>query len=138
MKHIVITLFAVALAADSPLYAHHSFAADYFEDQTVSVAGDVMRFEYRSPHAWVHIMAMDENGQMQTYSAEWFSAPRLKLQGVEADAIKAGDHVIITGAPGRRADEHRIHLKRIERPADGWTFGRGPGRGGFGRGRFGR
>ncbi len=37
----------------------------------------------------------------------------------------------ITGAPGRTASKYRIHLKKIERLADGWMWGNERG-GGFG------
>jgi hypothetical protein len=46
-----------------------------------------------------------------------------------ADTLKPGDRVIITGAPGRNASERRIHLKSIERPADGWAWRGGADRG---------
>jgi hypothetical protein len=116
----------VTLAVAAPAYAHHSFAADYFEDQHVTIEGELVQFEYRSPHAWVHVMARDESGEMQKYSAEWFSAVRLKSQGITPDTLKIGDHVVIEGAPGRKASDHHLHLKSIERPADGWKFaGRG-------------
>ena len=39
------------------------------------------------------------------------------------DTLKPGDRVIVTGSPGRNAAERKIHLKRIERPADGWSWG---------------
>ena len=51
-------------------YGHHSFAAMYDESQTVSVAGSATGFEYRSPHAWVHITAMDQSGQTRKISAD--------------------------------------------------------------------
>jgi hypothetical protein len=41
---------------------------------------------------------------------------------VVALTIKAGDHVIITGAPNRSATDYSVHLKSIRRPADGWSW----------------
>ena len=126
MKRVVLTLFLGAIVAAVPASAHHSFAAVYFEDQKVSVEGELVEFEYRNPHAWVHVMARDENGEMQKFSAEWAGATRLKQGGVTQETLKVGDRVIITGAPGRTASERRIHLKGIERPSDGWKWaGRG-------------
>jgi hypothetical protein len=132
---MIVALGAVAAAA--PAYAHHSFAAAYFEDQHITIEGELVEFEYRTPHAWVHINVPDENGQMQRYSAEWFSATRLKSQGVTPETLKVGDHLILGGAPGRNAGERKLHLKSIERPADGWKMGSGGGPGGRGgRGPF--
>ena len=128
---MLLVLLAGAVFFGVPVYAHHSFAAVYFEDQTVSIEGELVQFELRNPHSWVHVMAKDENGEMQKYSAEWANAARLKQGGMSEDTLKPGDLVVITGSPGRKADERRIHLKRIVRPADGWTWGGG---GGGGRG----
>ena len=122
MKRLMLVVaFAAALAV--PAFAHHSFARYYFEKDTVSVAGEIVEFEYRSPHAWVHLMVRDENGQLQPYSAEWFNTTRLKRLQITKDTLKPGDHVIITGAPGRNAAERKLHVKGIERPADGWKWG---------------
>lgn len=126
MRRALLPVVVVALAVAAPAYAHHSFAAEYFEDQHITIEGELVQFEYRSPHAWVHVMAKSESGEPERYSAEWFSATRLKSQGITPETLKIGDHLILGGAPGRKAAEHRLHLKSIERPSDGWKFaGRG-------------
>jgi hypothetical protein len=112
----------VALLGALPAYAHHSFASYYFEDQTVSIEGELVEFEYRAPHAWVYLMARDPQGQMQKYSAEWANPNRLSRDGITKDTLKPGDRVVITGSPGRNAVEYKVHLKGVERPADGWSW----------------
>jgi hypothetical protein len=128
MKRLVLVLSVVALALGVRAAAHHSFAAAYFEDQKVSVAGEVERFDYINPHAWVHVMVPDQKGELQRYSAEWSNPRRLKQQGLAAGAIRPGDHVIITGSPGRNPAERTIHLRAIERPSDGWRWPSSPQR----------
>ena len=118
-------LLAVLVAASGTLVSgHHSFAAHYFEEQSVTVEGKLVDFEYRSPHAWVHMSVTDDRGAVQRYSAEWANPNRLSRDGITKDTLKAGDHVIVTGSPGRNASENKIHLKQIERPADGWEWRR--------------
>ena len=125
MKKLLLS--SVLLAAVPAAYAHHSFSADYFEDRSVTVEGDLTEFNYRNPHAFVVLRAPDERGQMTAFAAEWAGAGRLERQGIMADTLKPGDHIRIQGAPGRDASAHRIHLKSIERPSDGWTWA-GPNR----------
>jgi hypothetical protein len=121
-----VPLALVLVMASSPLVSgHHSFAAHYFEEQSVTIQGTLVEFEYRAPHAWVHLSVNDEGGAARRYSAEWSNPNRLSRDGITKDTLKAGDQVIVTGSPGRKAEENRIHLKRIERPADGWRWGRG-------------
>src|SRR5262245_19486976 len=122
MKNFVAALGLAAFVLAVPAYSHHSFAAYYFEQQSMTVKGEVVEFEYKNPHAWVHVMVKDEAGEMQKFSAEWANPNRLQQQKVTKDTIKPGDFVIITGSPGRKGSENKLHLKGIERPADGWTW----------------
>jgi hypothetical protein len=118
----ILLVVAVSLLLGALASGHHSFAAYYFEEQTVTIEGDVAEFDYRAPHAWLYVMAPDAQGQVQRFSAEWANPRRLTGDGITRDKLKAGDRVIITGSPGRTPLEYKIHLKRIQRPADGWTW----------------
>ena len=122
MKRTLLVLLAGAVAAGVPLYAHHSFASYYFEDQSMTVTGELVQFDYRSPHAWVHVNAPDKSGQMRRFSAEWANPNRLGREGITKDTLRPGDRVVLVGSPGRDPDEYKLHLKGIERPADGWTW----------------
>ena len=129
-RTMLVLLGAIATAV--PLYAHHSFSAVYFEGQSVTIEGELVRFELKNPHSWVYVMAKDEKGQLQQFEAEWANAGRLKQAGMTPETLRAGDVVVITGSPGRKPEQHQIHLKKIVRPADGWTWGGGGGPGGPG------
>jgi hypothetical protein len=131
MTRLLLTLGVAIVLAGSALTAHHSFAAHYFEDQSVAIEGRLVEFAYRSPHSWVYVMAKDQDGQLQRFGAEWASPDRLRRQGITSDTLKVGDHLVITGSPGRDPSEYKVHLKGISRPADGWTWRR---RAGAGRG----
>jgi hypothetical protein len=122
VRLILLVLLVGAFAAVAPLSSHHSFAAHYFEEQSMTITGDLVEFEYRSPHAWVHVMAPDEGGTMRRYAAEWQNPNRLNQQGITKDTLKPGDRVVVVGSPGRIAGEYKLHLKGIERPADGWKW----------------
>ena len=120
-------IVALALVVCStPLRGHHAFAAHYLEDQSVSIEGTLTEFDYLNPHAWIHIAAPDNSGQVRKVSAEWSNPGRLKQQGIDKDTLRPGDRLIITGSPSRNPSELRMHLKHIVRPTDGWTWaGRG-------------
>jgi Family of unknown function (DUF6152) len=117
-------LLALALAAALPSRAagHHSFAAYYFEEQSVTIEGSIVAFDYQSPHAWVHLDVTDAKGGVTRFSAEWANPNRLTRDGITSTTLRRGDRVVITGSPGRKTGENRVHLKRIERPADGWQW----------------
>ena len=125
MRRTLIALGIGALVAVAPVSAHHSFAAYYFEDQSVTLEGVVQEFQLRSPHAILIFTSPDRDGRAQTFSAEWGSPNRLSGQGVTKDTLKPGDAVVVTGAPGRVGSENKVHLKGITRPADGWSWNGG-------------
>jgi hypothetical protein len=102
--------------------AHHSFAATYVENQQTSIEGEVVQFVYRNPHALVQIMAADANRQMQRWTVEWEGRGQLDHEGVTGMTLQAGDHVVITGNPGRNASDHWLRARTIVRPRDGWKW----------------
>src|SRR5262245_41559269 len=121
-RRFVVLGLASLLAAAPAAYAHHSFARDYHEDQRISLEGEVVSFEYRNPHAWVYFTANDGTGVLRKFGAEWSNPRRLQQEGIGAQHIKAGDRVIVSGAPSRSATTYSVHLKSIRRLADGWTW----------------
>ncbi len=120
MRPTVAALIFGWLVASAPAFAHHSFYAMYFEDYSVTLEGVVQKFEYRSPHAILVFTSREEDGLEQIYTAEWSNPSRLNREGVKKDTLKYGDVVLVTGSPGRVAAERKMHLKGIQRPADGW------------------
>jgi hypothetical protein len=123
MKHsILILAMAGAFVAATPAHAHHSFSATYFEDKVQKVEGNLVQFLYRNPHSFVHVEAPDENGVAQRWAVEWGAGLQLNQQGVMRDTLHVGDHVIIEGNPGRNAQDHRLRMRSILRPSDGWKW----------------
>ena len=113
---------AVILGVSAAASGHHSFAAYYFEDQSVEIAGDIVEVEFKAPHTWVHINARDASGSEKRYAAEWANPSRLERDGMTKDTLKVSDFVRIWGSPSRDPNDGRIHLKRIVRPSDGWEW----------------
>jgi len=112
-----------ALLTATAAFAHHSFAATYFEDKTQKIEGNLVQFLYRNPHSFVHVEAPDEKGVMQRWAVEWGAGGQLGRQGVTRETLKPGDHVIIVGNPGRNPEDHRLRMVNITRPSDGWKWG---------------
>jgi hypothetical protein len=120
-RYLVLLAPAAALLG-GPVSAHHSFAATYFVDQEVSIDGTLTQFMFRNPHSFVKVMAKDSKGQQQVWSIEWGGGAQLTQEHVTRETLKTGDHVIVTGNPGRDPTEHRLRLHKIVRTSDGWTW----------------
>ena len=115
-----------ALLLCSQAWAHHSFAATYFPDKTVTIEGRVVEFLFRNPHSVVLVEARDEKGQPVTWAGDWSGGDQLSRQGIDEDTLRAGDRVIVTGNPSRNASDHRLRLRSIARPSDGWKWSSSP------------
>ena len=124
---LVVLLVAGACALGTAAYAHHSFAATYLEDQTVTVEGELVQFLFRNPHSFVHVMVKAKDGQQVRYAIEWGGAGQLGGQGVTRETLKPGDVVVISGSPGRNPADHRIRMVTLRRPKDGFGWGAKPG-----------
>ncbi len=61
------------LPAAVPLFAHHSFAAEYDSKKTITVHGVVQKVAWVNPHAYVWVDVKDENGKVVTYAFESLS-----------------------------------------------------------------
>jgi hypothetical protein len=120
-------LFAVAafLVCGITAYAHHSIGATYDGTKEVKLTGKIVEFNFRNPHAFVHVEAPDDKGVMQRWAVEWGGAASLGGQGVTRTTLKAGDEVVITGNPARGADNgvHRVKMNTLFRQRDGFGWG---------------
>ena len=114
---------AILLIASIGVSAHHSFTATYDESTEVQIEGTLVQFLFRNPHAWVHVMAPDDKGEIVRWGVEWGGAGQLAGQGVTRDSLRTGDHVIINGNPGRNIADHRIRMRSLLRPSDGFGWG---------------
>ncbi len=124
MKATITTTAAgiCMLLAAAPMFAHHSFAAIYDDKRSVTVEGTLVQFVLRNPHSFVFVEAKDTEGLTQRFEVEWIAARQANRERVNKDSLKAGDHVVVTGNPGRNPADHRMRMLTITRPEDGWKW----------------
>jgi hypothetical protein len=126
-RYLVAPLTVMVLGAAGQGWAHHSFAATYLENQTVTIEGELVQFVLRNPHSFVDVDVTEKDGSKTRYVVEW-AAPAQLAGKVDRETLKPGDHVIITGSPGRNAEDHRVRLLTFRRPKDAshpaeWSWG---------------
>ena len=126
-RYLVAPLALVVLGAAAQGWAHHSFAATYIENQTITIEGELVQFVLRNPHSFVDVDVTEKDGSKTRYVVEW-AAPAQLAGKVDRETLKPGDHVVITGSPGRNAEDHRVRLLTFRRPKDAahpqeWSWG---------------
>ena len=122
MKHLILIAGVIGLVG-APMAAHHSFSEFYLEDDTIEVEGEIVEFQYRNPHSWVHVVAADPFGERKTYAAEWVGTSRLEREGITKTFLRPGEQVRIWASPNRNPNDTRIRLKRIQRRSPRWEWG---------------
>jgi len=114
---------AAAIAVGSAAYAHHSYGATYDVKKEVKLEGKLLQFVYRNPHAYVHMQAKDEKGELQRWAVEWAGTAQLSNAGVNKESLKVGDEIVVTARPSRVPGEFRVLMVNLRRPLDGFSWG---------------
>jgi hypothetical protein len=120
-----VVLIAAAVVSGYRAYAHHSFAATYNERLEMTIEGELVAFMFRNPHSWVHVMGVAKDDPSKTvhrWAVEWGGGSQLAAGGVTRESLKPGDHVVISGAPGRNPADHRLRMNSIRRTSDNWGW----------------
>lgn len=126
-RALAILIVAASSLSGAAAYAHHSIASTYVEDRTVTIEGELVQLLFRNPHSFVHVIVREKDGKNVRYSVEWGGANQLGVQGLSRNTLKIGDHLIIHGNPARNLKDHRVRMLTLERPKDGFGWGRKPG-----------
>ncbi len=100
---MMLAALAVAgsMAVGSPGYAHHSFAAEFDAEKSVTLVGTVTKIEWTNPHAWFYIDVMGEAGKVENWGWELGSPTSLTRLGWTRNALKVGAVVTVEGSRSR-------------------------------------
>jgi len=85
-------LFLVA----APVWAHHSFAAQYDSKDLMTLTGTINNVEWTNPHIYIHLDVKDASGKVTKWAVEGYPPNTLKRTGFAKDNLVVGDTITVT------------------------------------------
>src|SRR5689334_21281900 len=99
VKTITASLvMAGMIAAAVPVFAHHSFEAEFDRAKAVTLTGTVTKIEWMNPHAYFYIDVKDASGKVENWGLEMGSPNGLMRQGWTRNSMKVGDEITVEGS----------------------------------------
>ena len=121
MKRLALMLTTALVLWGGSLQAHHGYGAFYDPaDRTVAIEGDIERIAFGNPHVVMRIRTADST----IYTVVWQSAMWVEHNAkATRRTFRAGDHIVVVGAPARDPQVHEItRVREVRRPVDAWVW----------------
>ena len=121
MRQALTVLALGVVLAGAAVEAHHSIAAVYDSDRSVTIDGIVRVFRFANPHPTVAVEIAGPADTVETWQLEMDNLRELSSEGMTADSLAPGDRIVVTGSPSRMAPR-TLYVRRLDRPADGFWY----------------
>jgi len=100
---LALTALVAIASVAAPVFAHHSFAAEFDRNKPVTLTGTVTKVEWANPHARFFIDVKDESGKVNNWDFELASPNGLMRRGWTRNSLKIGDTVTVVGWAAKNA-----------------------------------
>ena len=88
-------LALVLLVPAVPVFAHHSFAAEFDGTKQINLVGVVTKVDWVNPHAYIYVDVKEADGTIVNWAIETGAPNVLYRQGWRKDDLKTGDMVTL-------------------------------------------
>src|SRR5579871_4001127 len=100
MKYGMVRSFLLALTlagSSAPLWAHHSFAAEYDDQKPFKVTGVITKVEWQNPHIWFYVDVKGADGKVTNYAFSGGAPGQLMRRGIMKSSLVIGSTITVDG-----------------------------------------
>lgn len=115
MRHPVVFLTALLIAAAPGAQAHHSVAGQFDVTRPMTLKGTITRIDWINPHVYIYLDVRDEKGELATWALATLPTAMMRRAGLTKDAIQGrpGEVVTVDAVPARDGTRHLAWISKI-------------------------
>lgn len=111
MKKIsILTMIAAFAAVSVPLWAHHSFQAEYDQSKPLTLVGKVTKVQIENPHGWIYLDAKNAQGRVVNWALELPAPNVVQRNGFDRNIyqtlVNSGEEVTVTAYAAYDGSKH--------------------------------
>jgi len=108
-----------------PGIAHHSFAAEFDANKTVTIKGVVSKVDWVNPHIFIYVDVKDANGKTTTWALQSLPPLFFRGSGLTRDVLMNKQEVTVTANPAKDGTQAYGFMTKLSY-ADGHVFSMSP------------
>jgi hypothetical protein len=123
--HRWLWAMVATLVCALPGMAHHSFAAEFDANKTVTIRGVVSKVDWVNPHIFIYVDVKDANGKTTTWALQSLPPLFFRGSGLTKDVLMNKQEVTVTANPAKDGTQAYGFMTKLSY-ADGHVFSMSP------------